>query len=435
MTAFDARSTRSLLTARTLRRLFRPGPAGAAARRSSGGNGPSPAHVRRMVERLAAVPALRPRYHQLSSARGLALADLPELTRADVRAAVASLLVPGEPAIGGYLYLGGGTVEDPELVLVPQDAPAGAGDAGWWPVRSWDIVANLFVRGRSWSTHEYYNTAAIHSGALVLPFGTLRDDELDRWLDFFETRRVSALAAAPSTIRQVVRFSASVGRPMSSLRKLLWADETYDEPTAELVARQLPHVQRWGTYSAVHAGVIGHNGPTCAASTFHPARGQYIEVVSDRPGGAGRILVTAPRNTLFPLLRYDYGDRGELTTCPCGRPGGVRIIGRTDSSFPFHGRTLVPEEVVDLARQVDDVVDAQLVLVNPGTGTERIELHIVPHPLATVDPYMCDWVRHRVVSRHIVLEQVVAALPESFDVVVTTELAEAAAMRVERLPE
>jgi phenylacetate-coenzyme A ligase PaaK-like adenylate-forming protein len=71
--------------------------------------------------------------------------------------------------------------------------------------------------------------------------------------------------------------------------------------------------------------------------------GSYVEIVDDAgervPAGTeGNILVTCVSNYAMPLVRYQIGDRGILsteTTCSCGRRGQIleKILGRNDEIF------------------------------------------------------------------------------------------------------
>ena len=66
----------------------------------------------------------------------------------------------------------------------------------------------------------------------------------------------------------------------------------------------------------------------CAAGGFHIyATGIHLEIVDDAgqpvpAGTTGRILVTLLQNRRFPLIRYEIGDIGALSsgTCKCGSP-------------------------------------------------------------------------------------------------------------------
>jgi phenylacetate-CoA ligase len=71
--------------------------------------------------------------------------------------------------------------------------------------------------------------------------------------------------------------------------------------------------------------------------------GCYVEIVDDEGervpvGTGGNILVTCLSNYAMPLVRYQLGDRGVLssdTTCSCGRQGQIlqEISGRNDDIF------------------------------------------------------------------------------------------------------
>jgi phenylacetate-CoA ligase len=71
--------------------------------------------------------------------------------------------------------------------------------------------------------------------------------------------------------------------------------------------------------------------------------GCYVEIVDDQgqrlPAGTeGNILVTCLSNYAMPLIRYQIGDRGILSTeanCVCGRRGKIleKILGRNEDMF------------------------------------------------------------------------------------------------------
>ncbi len=66
----------------------------------------------------------------------------------------------------------------------------------------------------------------------------------------------------------------------------------------------------------------------CAAGGFHIyTTGVHLEIVDDHgqpvpPGTTGRILATLLHNRRFPIIRYEIGDMGALSTetCTCGSP-------------------------------------------------------------------------------------------------------------------
>jgi phenylacetate-CoA ligase len=79
----------------------------------------------------------------------------------------------------------------------------------------------------------------------------------------------------------------------------------------------------------------------------------YVEIVDDQgmpvPAGVeGNILVTCLTNAAMPMIRYDIGDRGVLSsssTCSCGRSGQIlaRVLGRDTDQIRRRDGTLIDE--------------------------------------------------------------------------------------------
>jgi phenylacetate-CoA ligase len=84
------------------------------------------------------------------------------------------------------------------------------------------------------------------------------------------------------------------------------------------------------------------------AACFFGAR--HVEFVDDANlpvsiGEQGRILVTDLENHLFPLIRYENGDRGRLLreSCPCGisLPLMDKVAGRVSDTIVLPDGTLI----------------------------------------------------------------------------------------------
>ncbi len=97
----------------------------------------------------------------------------------------------------------------------------------------------------------------------------------------------------------------------------------------------------------------------CAAGGFHIyTSGVHLEIVDDAgqpvPAGiTGRILVTLLQNRRFPVIRYEIGDIGGLSTkpCPCGSPLPLleRVEGRISEVITkANGAYLTPSYIVHL---------------------------------------------------------------------------------------
>ena len=289
--------------------------------------------------------------------------------------------------------------------------------ARWQPLTPGDVLVNLLPPGHLWLAHHLVNSVAVAAGASVVPMtGLLTEHCMDRWLDYFQAHRATAVAAAPSTLDRLLRHCVSTGRRLACLRKLLWAGDEFDVLTAALALRHLPDTQVWGLYGSAQTSAIGWNGPDCEPGTVHPLPYQHVEIVGDA------ILVTNTHDRcLTPLVRYEVGGAGVLTECTCGTGHlAARIVGRTDSSFKFLGQLLCAEEIVGLALEVGDVACAQVVLKAPGTRDARLEILILP--AAAPRAYLRDRVRRHVLASHFALSQLPFDSPESVQVMVVGAL-------------
>jgi acetylornithine/succinyldiaminopimelate/putrescine aminotransferase/phenylacetate-coenzyme A ligase PaaK-like adenylate-forming protein len=384
---------------------------------STGSVSPAPDDVHRVLARAARLSSMRAKYAHRLEAATPDWADLPVLTKEELDTAVDELLA-GEPGRrgGAYLYASGGTMSEPRLSLMPGDMFVPDILAHWRPLDPDDVLVNLFTPGRMWSAHYFYNAVAVASGAAVVPFGGLADDELDSWLDFFQARGGTALAATPSTLKRLLTHLERSGRTWAGLRKLLWVGEKLDDLTASLAARHLPQARLWGLYGSTETWVVGWNEPRCRPDTVHPLPYQHVEVRD------GTILVTnTHEKCVNPLLRYQIGDLGEFVDCPCGRPAAaLRVLGRADSYFKFLNQLISPEELVGLACELEDVLEAQLSLVAPDTAEERLVIRVRSTPDARAG--LAERVRTHVLAGHLELDYVVTDAPAAVAVELVSEL-------------
>ncbi|MTE15659.1 AMP-binding protein [Nocardia aurantiaca] len=335
----------------------------------------SAAAVGRLLHRLARLPAVADRYLPLLDVESIDTTALPLLSKSDLESVFPALLQQHrESDAGAYLYASGGTTSAPKLSLIPTDMFVPDILPHWRPLDRRDVIANIYSPGRLWSSHNFFNAVAAASGAVCLAFGALDDDEVPRWLDFFEHRGVTALDGTASQIARLLEASVRAGhRPPRFLRKLLWTGEPYDEHTDRLVCELLPDAGRYGVYGSTETWVIGHNGPACDATVFHTLPYQRIELVD------GEIVVTNTHpQTINPLLRYRIGDLGEFVECRCGAATpGLRVLGRADTQIKFRSILLTVEELLGTAATVAGVRRSQAVLLDHGAAHERLVLKVV----------------------------------------------------------
>ncbi|WP_052434504.1 AMP-binding protein [Streptacidiphilus melanogenes] len=379
----------------------------------------------RLLRQARRLPSLRAKYADQPDAADFGPDQwdgLPALDKAELNTALDELRsLPGKSRTGAYFYASGGTMAAPRLSLIPGDMFVADILAVWAPLDPDDVLVNLFTPGRLWSAHYFYNALATASGAAVIPFGAMGDDEIDQWLDFFEAQGATALAATPTTIKQILGHCSVTGRTLPGVRKILWVGEAFDARTEELIEDRLPQAEIWGLYGSTETWVIGWNGPNCPRDTFHPLPYQHVELAQD-----DAILVSnTHEDCVNPLLRYRVGDLGELTGCRCGGQGpALRVLGRADSYFKFLNQLISPEELIAIAKELDDVADAQIVLVAPGGDQERLQVRV--RPTAAPRPNLRERARQQVLSRHFELGYVVADAPHTVEVVVVPQLSSVA---------
>ncbi|MBA2695034.1 MAG: AMP-binding protein [Actinobacteria bacterium] len=325
-----------------------------------------------LLARATELAALRPRYAHVDTSRPVRLADLPVLTKDDFAAARADLLARARAESAGSVVLGsGGTTSRPKLSVLPSEMFLPDMLTAWTPLDADDVLLNCNNGGELGSMNPFYNRLAHCSGAAVVPLGMIDPDALAAWLNFIADCGITAIGGTPSYLATVLECYESLGlRP--PFRKVVWTGEAYNQSARRTTERVLPDAQRFGVYGSTETWVVGHNGPGCGWDVFHPMHYQHVELVD------GHIVVTTthPRS-LNPILRYQIGDRGEWTACPCGRPEpGLRVLGRADQQIKFRSILFLPEEIQHIALTDPDVRDVQISLFDHGTPGERIEVRL-----------------------------------------------------------
>ena len=154
-------------------------------------------------------------------------------------------------------------------------------------------------------------------------------------------------------------------------------------------------------YGFAEAGVIA---VSCAeAGNLHLDADALVEVVdpasgSTLPAAATGELVVSLDNPGFPLLRFATGDLVEIdaASCPCGRQGMLRVLGRSDQSVRVKGMLLHASQlrqflertglgacqvVVSRAGERDRIA----VLVRPADAPARASAGVAASDVASAD--------------------------------------------------
>ncbi|WP_405364690.1 AMP-binding protein [Kitasatospora sp. NBC_00039] len=337
----------------------------------------------RALARLRTVPALAPRYAGVSGTVGTLdeLAALPPLLKDDLNVALAHL----EPRAGTgatWLFQSGGSTGAPKVGYAPTGFYMAGVHAHWQPLDRDDTFVNAWGAGRMWGAHFLAAALADLAGCRVIALGSVTREEYGDWLGFLADRRVTAIGGTPSVLRLWFAHARSAGLELPALRKVLWLGEAWQPQLAEDIAAVAPQARRWGMFGSTETWVVATNTPDCPADTFHPLPEHLVHV---GPDGALDFTTLNPE-MLNPVLRYRTGDAGELTTCPCGRPGrAMRVLGRRDSVVQVRGLGLHVDELVARAEREPGVSRAQVVITENGGRATGVDVLVLTGRGVAVD--------------------------------------------------
>lgn len=257
-------------------------------------------------------------------------------------------------ADGGQVVASGGTTGQVKITTIAHHQGIPRLLRTWRPLRTGDVLLNLFRAGRLWGAHYFYNALAAQCSASVLPMGPVGADELPDWLGTFADAGVTALAGPPSVLAD---FAAATGPGRLDVSTVIWVGEPMTAARRNAVAAAFPRARLWGNYGSIETYVVAANDPACDPSVLHLLPDQVLEVDGERT-----LLTRAGDGWPVPVRRYRLGDRVERAGCPCRRGDAFRVLGRTDDRVKFWNTLLRLGDVLAVARSCPGVEDAQLVL-------------------------------------------------------------------------
>ena len=166
---------------------------------------------------------------------------------------------------------------------------------------------------------------------------------------------VGHLMAYVDAAYQLARFVEKSGLPMRPLTSIMACAGTVTDEARTVLGR----VFGARVHNKYGSRECADMACECAAGGFHIYHtGVHLEIVDERgqpvpPGTTGRILVTLLHNRRFPLIRYEIGDIGALSTkpCPCGSPLPLleRVEGRISEVITSAtGAYVIPSYIVHL---------------------------------------------------------------------------------------
>ncbi|MFI7453613.1 AMP-binding protein [Nonomuraea sp. NPDC049714] len=257
---------------------------------------------------------------------------------------------------GAMLMSSGGTTGAPKLTFVPYHQAIDRLLEEWRPLSRGDVLLNLFNAGRLWASHYYMHRLAERSHCTVIPHGPLAPQEAGRWPQIFAQVGVNAVAGTPTGLADLARgvLDTETSLPIETI---IWMAEPWNQSNVDMVREAFPQARFWGNYGSVETYVIATNTPDCDLTTLHLMPDQLIE-----PDDRGALLTRIGSGWTAPVVRYRLGDRIAAAECRCGRPDGLRVLGRADDAVKFYGATFGIGEVLDVVHQVRGVREAQLEL-------------------------------------------------------------------------
>ena len=244
---------------------------------------------------------------------------------------------------------------------------------------------NIFVA--FWAGHY----AAEKIGCEVVPGGVL--DSAARALKIQELK-ATALMGTPTyllNLAEVARGKLGIDPASLTIDKITCAGE----PGASIPGTKDRLQRAWGAKVYDHAGAteIGAWSYECTAQSggLHANEGLFLVEIEDmvtgqiidKPGQAGRMIITAFDRRAQPCIRFDSKDIIEWAAdpCPCGRTyrmikGGVH--GRADDITKVKGVLLSPSAIEAVVRRFAALSDEYEVVVERSGDSESITLKVEP---------------------------------------------------------
>ena len=255
---------------------------------------------------------------------------------------------------GAVLMSSGGTTGRPKLTYVPHDMCLKRLMDFWRPMEPGSVMLNLFNAGRMWGGHYYMQAMAGKSRATVIPSGPYSPQEVGQWLPMLKDVGVNTLAGTPTGLADFARGVIDAGQTLP-IRTIIWMAEPWTGNKREVVRKAFSEAALWGNYGSIETWIIAANHPGCDETTLHLLPDQVME-----PDDEGVLLSRVGDGWTVPVMRYRLGDRVVAAPCPCGRPDGLRVLGRADDSVTLRSALFKVSELIDLVHGEPGVLEAQL---------------------------------------------------------------------------
>lgn len=274
-------------------------------------------------------------YREFYGSQGITIDDLkkpdtfsrlPILTKKEIRSRFDDLIADTAHPAYYYRATTGGSTGEPLTVLHDRRPPLET--AAWRMMRWWDIEPSddmaFIYRLRRKFPHNILNDIMWWpTKRISLDASLMTDASMREFLQRYESLKPAVLQGYTGAVYEFALFLRDNNLTITPPRAVWVTSAPLSEGQRTIMQTVFgaPVYDQYGTCEVMwlSAECKERNG----LHMNHDLR--YIEFVDDEgkplPDGEwGRILITDLENKVFPLIRYEIGDRGRrLTgTCPCG---------------------------------------------------------------------------------------------------------------------
>lgn len=218
---------------------------------------------------------------------------------------------------------------------------------------------------------QYVLYRAFHNRVNVYYGGEIFSSEeaARRMLRAAQARDPELLITRPDALMALLR-AADGGRPFGRLKAVLTVGTALAGTVRAEAARKLG-AEIFNLYASTELGYVALGGDACGGWLHVDEAGYLVE--NDPARG---LLVTDFNNRLTPLLRYETGDRAEISgaPCACGRKGlRLKLKGRVRAGIKDRAGAELRETDI-----IDRTAGAGLPFFQLLAGTDGLELLLGP---------------------------------------------------------
>ena len=265
-----------------------------------------------------------------------ALARLPFLTKAKIRAAGDAMRSSSPSASTLRRYNTGGSSGDPLVFSIGAERRSHDVAAKWRATRWWGVDIGdpeIVIWGSPIEVGAQDRLRRLRDRMLrttLLPAFEMSESNLDGFLDVMRRVKPRMLFGYPSALAHIARHAEDrdVRLDDIGLRVAFVTSERLYDHQRERIARVFGCPVANG-YGARDAGFIAHE---CPAGRMHiSAEDVIVEIVDPQggplaPGKIGEIVITHLATAAFPFVRYRTGDVATLDPEPCSCGRGLPVL-------------------------------------------------------------------------------------------------------------